>query len=88
MTAAGPLPESGVRRLLIVRAPSRTPDGIQWPTRDLYLASGTYTWTDRSYRQPSSLSEPGSETAYLVDPHEQRLEQGTYVFGSVLGPHF
>ncbi|AZM90430.1 MULTISPECIES: hypothetical protein [Streptomyces] len=78
----------------------QTLDGIQWPTRDLYLASGTYTWTDcltpRSggaggngyYKQSSSLSKPGSETAYLVDPHEQRLEQGTYVFGSVLDPHF
>ncbi|GAA0291153.1 hypothetical protein GCM10010302_32140 [Streptomyces polychromogenes] len=69
-------------------------DQYRYPTRDLYLAAGTYTWTDclsprgGYYKQTSSLSKPGSATAYLNDPAELGLTQGTYTFGSLLTPHF
>ncbi|MCX5612666.1 hypothetical protein OHB39_34715 [Streptomyces sp. NBC_00047] len=67
--------------------------GSRTPTRDIYLATGTYTWRDcvvphnGYYEQTSSLSKPGSETAYLIDPSFGQLA-GTYTFGSLLDPHF
>ncbi|MFG2821479.1 hypothetical protein ACGFX4_18870 [Kitasatospora sp. NPDC048365] len=67
--------------------------GTRTPTRDLYLATGTYTWRDcivphnGHYEQTSSLSKPGSETAYLIDPSFLQ-PAGTYTFGSLLDPHF
>ncbi|MFD3992931.1 hypothetical protein [Streptomyces sp. NPDC058583] len=67
--------------------------GTRTPTRDLYLATGTYTWKDcivphnGYYEQTSSLSKPGSDTAYLSDPSFGQ-PMGTYTFGSLLDPHF
>ena len=66
---------------------------VRTPTRDIYLAAGTYTWKDcivphnDSYEQTSSLSKPGSETAYLIDPNFLQ-PAGTVTFGSLLDPHF
>ncbi len=66
---------------------------VQEPTRDLYLAAGTYTWKDcivphnGYYEQTSSLSKPGSATAYLTDPYFLQ-PASTVTFGSMLDPHF
>ncbi|MFF0277807.1 hypothetical protein [Streptomyces sp. NPDC004330] len=69
-------------------------EGAQYATRDIYLAAGTYTWKDcvvpydGVYGQQSSLSRLGLPTAYLNDTNTVGWDRGTYVFGSLLDPHF
>ncbi|MEU6170276.1 hypothetical protein [Streptomyces tanashiensis] len=69
-------------------------EGYEYASRDIYLAAGTYTWKDclvprdGEYGQQSSLARLGLPTAYLNEMYPQGEIRGTFLFGSLLDPHF